>query len=111
MSDEERIRPEAGEPSGGYGAGTGVGNPEVDEEKGNPDWDRPIPDEEAQKTAREADPDDLGGTETTMGLTAGGEGTEVGGDADSGGGTPLTEGYVTGGSHRAYLDDAQEMSS
>jgi hypothetical protein len=62
-------------------------------EETNPDWNRDIPDDEAQQTAREADPDDLGGTSDEPGLTAGGEGTEVRAETDTGGGTPLTEGY------------------
>jgi hypothetical protein len=111
MTEQDRIQPEKGEPTGGYGAETGVGNPNVDDTEGNPDWNRPIPDDEAQETAREADPDDLGGTEDSIGLTAGGEGTQIGSDEDMAGGTPLTEGYVTGGAHRAYLDDVENLGT
>jgi hypothetical protein len=96
---------EDGDPTGGYGASTGVGNPQIGQDSQNPDWNRPITDEEAQRTAQHADPDDLGGTGDSPGLTAGGDGTEVRPESDTGGGTPSTGGYVTGGAHRARLDD------
>lgn len=106
MTEEQR---EGGEPTGGYGAGTGVGNPEVEEgDTENPDWNRTVPDDEAQKTAGRADPDDLGGSETGSGLMAGGDGTAVSEGQDTGGGSPLTEGYVTGGTHEAWLSDVPE---
>jgi hypothetical protein len=72
----------------------------------NEDWDRPVSLDEAQQTAEEADPDDLGGTSPTeSGLTAGGEGTAVGEDDQGAGGTPYTEGYVTGGVHHPTIAD------
>jgi hypothetical protein len=72
----------------------------------NDDWDRPVSLNEAQQTAEEADPDDLGGTSPTeSGLTAGGEGTAVGEDDQGAGGTPYTEGYVTGGIHHPTIAD------
>lgn len=81
-----------------------AGNSTPEEENG--DWDRTISLDEAQRTASEADPDDLGGTTPTdSGLTAGGEGTAVGGDEQGAGGTPYTEGYVTGGAHHPTIAD------
>lgn len=72
----------------------------------NDDWDRTVSLDEAQQTAAEADPDDLGGTSPTDGgLTAGGEGTAVGEDDQGAGGTPYTEGYVTGGVHHPTIAD------
>jgi hypothetical protein len=106
MTQDDMTGAEAGRPSGGYGAETGVGNPATND-AGNPDWNRDIPDSEAQRTAREADPDDLGSTATGSGLMAGGDATEILQTDDSHGGTPLTEGYVTGGAHRARLEDVE----
>jgi hypothetical protein len=106
MTENNDIATEAGRPSGGYGADTGTGNPDSDE-LANSDWNREIPDSEAQETAREADPDDLGGTSLGSGLTAGGDDTQVRSPDEGRGGTPLTEGYVTGGTHRARLEDVQ----
>ncbi|HEX6508062.1 MAG TPA: hypothetical protein VF221_10555 [Chloroflexota bacterium] len=80
-------------------------SPEDSERESNPDWDRTISLEEAQKTAREADPDDLGSTSPDSGMMAGGDDTEIGPDIDLGGGTPYTEGYVTGGSHNPTIAD------
>ena len=75
-------------------------------EEENPDWFRTIPPDEAQRTAREADPDDLGSTSPTeIGLTAGGEGIDIGEDDEGAGGTPYTEGYVTGGVHHPTIAD------
>jgi hypothetical protein len=77
-----------------------------DADEGNPDWNRTISDAEAQRTAAQVDPDDLGNTAVTdSGLTAGGEGTQIGDDVDPGGGTPYTEGYVTGGAHHPTIAD------
>ena len=93
MNDEQRATPETAE----------------DE---NPDWNRTIPDEEAQRTAQQADPDDLGGTSPTdIGLTAGGEGTQIGPDTEDRGGTPYGEGYVTGGARHPTIADLPRDSS
>jgi hypothetical protein len=107
MTENNTSGDEAGRPSGGYGAETGVGMPTTDD-AGNPDWNRDVPDREAQRTAREADPDDLGSTAAGSGLMAGGDATDVEQSDDSNGGTPLTEGYVTGGAHRARLADVEQ---
>jgi hypothetical protein len=75
-------------------------------ESENDDWDRTVSLDEAQQTASEADPDDLGSTSPTdSGLTAGGDGTAVGEDDQGAGGTPYTEGYVTGGAHHPTIAD------
>jgi hypothetical protein len=78
----------------------------------NQDWYRTIPPDEAQRTAQEADPDDLGSTSPTdIGLTAGGEGTAVAEDDEGAGGTPYTEGYVTGGVHHPTIADLPPTNS
>lgn len=77
----------------------------------NEDWDRPVPLDEAQETAGEADPDDFGSTSPTdSGLTAGGEGTGIGEEDQGAGGTPYTEGYVTGGVHHPTIADLPRNS-
>ncbi len=70
------------------------------------DWERTVSLDEAQQTAREADPDDLGGTSPSDGgLTAGGDGTAVEEGDPGAGGAPYSSGYVTGGAHHPTIAD------
>jgi hypothetical protein len=79
---------------------------DADATAGNPDWNRTPSDEEAQQTAREADPDDLGTSDPTDdSIMAGGDATDLGSGDEGAGGTPYTEGYVTGGVHHPTIAD------